>query len=113
MKKGIYLNKLHRHVGIFIAPFLVIQTLSGLLLDFGLFRRGSSGTGMGEASHARNVADTLLAKLHFGPGTVNDCYHLVLGVGVIWMALSGWALYLRIRKARKKSMNIIAPGGAA
>jgi len=31
MKKGIYLNKLHRYVGICIAPFLVIQTLSGLL----------------------------------------------------------------------------------
>jgi uncharacterized iron-regulated membrane protein len=113
MKKVIYLNKLHRCVGVCIAPFLVIQTLSGLLLDFGLFRRGSFGPGVEEVSHARNVADTLLVKLHFGPGTVNDCYHFALGVGVIWMALSGWVLYLRIRKARKKSMNIIAPGGAA
>jgi uncharacterized iron-regulated membrane protein len=112
MMKGIYLNKLHRFVGICIAPFLVIQTLSGLLLDFGLFRRGSFGPGVEAGSHARKVADALLVKLHFGPGAVNDCYHLVLGLGVVWMALSGWTLYLRIRRARRKSMKINNPGGA-
>jgi hypothetical protein len=88
MKKGIYLNKLHRYVGICIAPFLITQTLSGLLLDFGLFRSGSSGPGVEVGSHARNLADTQLVKLHFGPGVVSDCYHLLLGAGMVWMALS-------------------------
>jgi len=111
--KGIYLNKLHRNVGICIAPFIVIQTVSGLLLDFGLFRRGSFGPGVEEASHARNVAETLLVKIHFGPGLLNDCYHLLLGLGVLWMAVTGWMLYLRIRKMRKKSMTGTAPGGVA
>ena len=109
--KGIYLNKLHRNVGICIAPFIVIQTVSGLLLDFGLFRRGSFGPGVEEASHARNVVETLLVKIHFGPGLLNDCYHLLLGLGVLWMAVTGWMLYLRIRKMRKKSMTVVSPGG--
>jgi len=30
--KAIYLNKMHRYAGICIAPFIVIQTFSGLLL---------------------------------------------------------------------------------
>ena len=109
--KAIYLNKLHRYVGICIAPFIVIQTFSGLLLDFGLFRRSRSGPGVEDASHARNVADSLLVKIHFGPGLLNDCYHLLLGLGVLWMAVTGWMLYLRIRKMQKKSMTVISPGG--
>jgi uncharacterized iron-regulated membrane protein len=109
--KAIYLNKLHRYVGICIAPFIVIQTFSGLLLDFGFFRRSRSGSGVEEASHARNVADSLLVKIHFGPGLLNDCYHLLLGLGVLWMAVTGWMLYLRIIKMRKKSMTVVSPGG--
>lgn len=92
------LNSLHRHVGIVIAPFLVIQTVSGLFLDFGLFRRNAGTEGVG----APTLLDRLLIKLHFGPGLANDAYHLLLGAGIVWMAVSGWALYLKIRRARKK-----------
>ncbi len=109
--KAIYLNKMHRYVGICIAPFIVIQTFSGLLLDFGFFRRSRSGLDVEVASHARNLADTLLVKIHFGPGLLNDCYHLLLGLGVLWMAVTGWMLYLRIIKMRKKSMTVVSPGG--
>ena len=109
--KAIYLNKMHRYVGICIAPFIVIQTFSGLLLDFGFFRRSRSGLDVEVASHARNLADTLLVKIHFGPGLLNDCYHLLLGLGVLWMAVTGWMLYLRIMKMRKKSMTVVSPGG--
>jgi uncharacterized iron-regulated membrane protein len=109
--KAIYLNKMHRYVGICIAPFIVIQTFSGLLLDFGFFRRSRSGLDVEVASHARNVADSLLVRIHFGPGLLNDCYHLLLGLGVLWMAVTGWMLYLRIIKMRKKSMTVVSPGG--
>jgi hypothetical protein len=49
--KNIRINTLHRYVGIVIAPFIVLQTISGLLLGFGLFRRGMTGHG-GEAFQA-------------------------------------------------------------
>ncbi len=94
--KGPYLNKLHRYVGISMAPFLLLQAASGLFLDFGLFRRGE-----GVQPEARGWGDLLLVKLHFAPGVVSDAYHLLLGAAIAWMAVTGWLLYLRIRRARK------------
>ncbi len=96
--KGPYLNKAHRYVGIIIAPFMVIQVLSGLFLDFGLFRRG----GGGGATVERVGWDLFLVKTHFGAGLLNDTYHLLLACGIIWMACTGWLLYLRIRRLRRK-----------
>ena len=99
--KPVTLNSLHRYVGIVTAPLLVVQTLSGLLLDFGLFRRAIGPTG-GETSPPGGRFDALLVKLHFGPGLISDAYHLLLGAGILWMAVSGWLLYLRGRRARRK-----------
>lgn len=101
--KGIRINLLHRYVGIVIAPFLIIQAFSGLLLDFGLFRRGGSATTGKMLTESRGAWDAFLVKIHFGPGLLSDIYHLLLGTGIIWMAASGWVLYARIRKSRKKA----------
>ena len=110
--KGVYLNKLHRYAGICLTPFLLIQTISGLMLDFGLFRRGTSALSGQEAQPERSVLDAFLVKVHFGPGIVNDGYHILLAIAIVWMTVSGWLLYLRIRKARKKSVTVAAPGAA-
>jgi hypothetical protein len=99
--KKIRLNGLHRYVGIVLAPFLVIQTLSGLLLDFGPFRRGR-GFLAGEQSPVWNGdLSRFMAKIHFGPGLLSDAYHLLLGAAIFWMAVTGWTLFLRIRRARR------------
>lgn len=103
--KEIGINKLHRYAGIAIAPFLVIQALSGLFLDFGLFRAGSTVTGAQKMPAARGAWDLLLLKIHFGPGLISSTYHLLLGAGIIWMAVSGWVLYLRMRRTRRKAAN--------
>lgn len=95
--KPVTLNSLHRYVGIVTAPLLIIQTLSGLFLNFGLFRRTGGGT-----SQPGTLLDALLVKLHFGPGLMGDTYHLLLGAAILWMAVSGWLLYLRGRRARRK-----------
>ena len=103
--KGTCLNKLHRYVGIAVAPFLVVQTLSGLLLGFGFFRRtGSALTDRGLPLVFEGL-EVPLAKVHFGPGTLDDIYHLLLGICTVWMALSGWLLFLRGRRLRKKERN--------
>jgi uncharacterized iron-regulated membrane protein len=103
--KGIHLNKLHRYVGIVIAPFMAIQTLTGLLLSFGPFRRGGPALTDRELPIINNGWDVIFIKTHFGPGVISDSYHLLLGAGIIWMALSGWILYLRGRRLRKKTGN--------
>ncbi|WP_298431892.1 hypothetical protein [Geobacter sp.] len=96
--KPITFNTLHRYVGIVTAPMLVVQTLSGLFLDFGLFRRGEGPM----PGRAVTGIEALLVKLHFGPGLIDDAYHLLLGAGILWMAVSGWLLYLRGRRARRR-----------
>jgi uncharacterized iron-regulated membrane protein len=104
--KNIRINTLHRYVGIVIAPFIVLQTISGLLLGFGLFRRGMTGHG-GEGFQASNsVLNKILVKIHFGPGLLTGIYHLVLGAGIVWMAVSGSILYLRLRRARNKYLSL-------
>lgn len=100
--KPITLNSLHRYVGIVIAPLLVVQTVTGLLLGFGLFRRAAPPPGGGRPPVAEGSWDAILMKIHFGPGIIGDTFHLLLGAGVIWMAISGWLLYLRVRRSRKK-----------
>ncbi len=99
--KGPVLNKAHRYVGIIIAPFMVIQVLSGLFLDFGLFRKGAPTPG--GAAQARVGWDLFLVKAHFGPGVLSDTYHVLLACGIAWMACSGWLLYLRIRRALRQA----------
>jgi uncharacterized iron-regulated membrane protein len=108
--KGIHLNKLHRYVGIIIAPFMAIQTLTGLLLSFGPFRRGGSAVTGWNLSIIDKGWDDIFIKTHFGPGLISDGYHLLLGAGIIWMALSGWMLYLRGMRLRKKTGNNNAAG---
>jgi uncharacterized iron-regulated membrane protein len=99
--KRIRLNTLHRYVGIVLAPFLVIQTLSGLLLDFGPFRRGGSFLGGEQSPVWSGALSRLMVNIHFGPGLLSDAYHLLLGTAIFWMAVTGWMLYLRIRRARR------------
>jgi hypothetical protein len=101
--KGIQLNKLHRYTGITIAPFLVIQALTGLLLDFGPFRRGVPAQAGGDPPVTSTPWDAAFIKAHFGPGVIGDCYHLLLGAGIVWMAVSGWILFLRGRRLRNKA----------
>lgn len=100
--KPVTLNTIHRYVGIVIAPPLVIQTLSGLILGFGPFRRAGPPPGDGGMPVAGGRWDAILMKIHFGPGVVGDTFHILLGAGVLWMAVSGWLLYLRLRRARKR-----------
>ncbi len=100
---GPALNKAHRYVGIIIAPFMVIQVLSGLFLDFGLFRRELSTSASAAAKRAG--WDLLLVKAHFGPGVLSDTYHILLACGITWMACSGWFLFLRMRRLRRQKVT--------
>jgi uncharacterized iron-regulated membrane protein len=99
--KKIRINTVHRYIGIAISPFIALQTITGLFLDYGLFRRGSFGPGTARLQETLGVWDKFLTKTHFGSGLTNDTYHLLLGAGIIWMVVSGWVLYLRVRRNRK------------
>ena len=96
------LNTLHRYVGIVIAPFLVIQTLSGLLLGFGPYRDVGALQIGNRFIESPGIWNEFLVKAHFGPGLLGDIYHLLLGAGAVWMAATGWLLFLRLRRSRRR-----------
>jgi len=46
--------------------------------------------------------DEALEFIHFGAGPAGAFYHIVLGAGVLWMAVSGGLIFFRIRARSKK-----------
>jgi hypothetical protein len=108
--KAVILNKLHRYVGITLAPFLLLQTLSGLFLEFGLFRKSAPSPLEKATGINRGLFDTFLVKVHFGDGFASDCYHILLGLAITWMAVTGWMPYLRIWRAQRRSAGAAAQG---
>lgn len=100
--KGQFLRTLHRYVGIITAPFLVVQTVSGLLLGFGVYRQPGASRAAPQELILPGSWNALLVKAHFEAGWIGDAYHLLLGAGIVWMSLSGWLMFLNARRMRKK-----------
>lgn len=103
--KELDLRKLHRRVGVVIAPLLILQALSGVFLSvdwlLGIHRRA------GEAIKENipfllRLWDTILVNIHYGPGTGGAFYHILLGIGAVWVAVSGFMIFLKIRGRKKK-----------
>jgi len=107
--KAIHINKLHRYVGIIIAPFMVIQTLTGLMLNFGPLRLSGSALLERHLPVLHGWWNGIV-EAHFGPEIIDELYHLLLGAGIFWMAFSGWMLYLRGRRLRKKIVKSTTAG---
>lgn len=83
-----YLRKWHRTIGIFLAFFIFVQALSGAMmaLEFAFNSPGLLGD---------------LTSLHYGGGWLGHLYRLILGVGLMGMAISGTLIFFKIQ-ARKK-----------
>ena len=99
------LRKLHRIVGVAIAPLLMLQVLSGLFLSvdwlMGIHRR--AGEAIEENfSPLLRLWDMILVDIHYGPGLGGALYHIVLGVAAMWVVASGFMIFLRIRARRKQ-----------
>ena len=99
------LRKLHRIVGVAVAPLLMLQVLSGLFISvdwlMGIHRR--AGEAIKENfSPLLRLWDMILVDIHYGPGTVGALYHIVLGIAAIWVVASGFMIFLRIRARQKQ-----------
>jgi len=101
------LIKWHRNVGIVLAPLLVLQGISGVFLSadwlLGYHQRVS------EVIRA-NVPpliwlwDKILLEIHYGLGIPGAIEHIVLGIGLVWITVSGFMMFLNTR-ARKKRLK--------
>lgn len=104
------LRKLHRIVGAVIAPLLILQVLSGIFLSvdwlLGLHRR--AGEAMKETfSPLLRLWDMILVDLHYGPGEGGAIYHIVLGIAAMWVAASGFMIFLKVRVRTQRSKDEI------
>jgi len=83
------LRQWHRTMGIILALFIFLQAASGALmaLEMLLNLPGLSSP---------------LTKLHYGGGPLGHIYRILLGVGLMGMAVSGSLIYLKIRARTRK-----------
>ncbi len=86
--KNMTLRRWHRRIGLALAPFLLLQAFSGLILTYGVFMRVGSVL-EDEAPPLRSAWNLLMAKTHFGPGLIGWIYHSVIGIGLLWLIGSG------------------------
>jgi len=95
--KELDLRKLHRIIGVVIAPLLILQVLSGIFLSvdwlMGIHRR--AGEAIKETfSPLLRLWDMILVGIHYGPGIGGALYHILLGIAAFWVVVSGFMIFL-------------------
>lgn len=107
--KEINLRRWHRRVGIILALFIILQAGSGLVITLGDLSPSEghvhtepavAATG---ADEEEPFLDEALEFIHFGAGTAGALYRIVLGAGVLWMAVSGGLIFFQVRARSKKT----------
>lgn len=93
----------HRRVAIVLAPFLLLQSLSGLFLSFGLYGRITDLIQKQAPPPVTGTWNLLMAKLHYGPGMIGYIYHSLLFCAGLWVILSGFWIWIDLRRRRKQN----------
>jgi hypothetical protein len=102
------LRRWHRSMGIIVAAFIILQVGSGFLLSLGglpILRTYadqetySSGHAQGEGERLWQDA---LDFIHLGGGIVGATYRLLLGLGIVVVAVSGSMIFFKIRARSKR-----------
>ena len=81
------LRKWHRTGGVFLAFFIFLHIITGIVLS---------------------VEDLLgeywggIHDIHGGFGKIGGIYRILLGIGLVWIVISGCIIYMNIRKRMKK-----------
>lgn len=82
------LRKWHRSAAIVFVIFIIIQTLTGLLLSI----EDISGSYWGGQ----------IQFLHYRFKPVGDFYRVLLGAGLLWIACTGTIIWFKIRQRTRK-----------
>ena len=98
------LRKLHRYIGVTLAPLILLQAISGMFLSFEWLSGFHTAAGklMPEAPPVVQFWDWVFVGIHYGGGFLGALFHALLGLGLIVLASSGLWIFLKIRARRKK-----------
>ena len=96
------LRSWHRKMGIVLAPLVVLQVISGLVIAFevlfGLHHDVSGFLNEREAHGLHRFWDYIGIDIHYGGGSLGTIYHIALGIGLLWLVVSGSVLYVKVRR---------------
>jgi len=98
------LRKWHRKVGTALAPLIILQAISGIFLSVDWLLGYHQRIGQVIKEDVPSLIalwDKILVTIHYGFELPGSPYHIGLGIGLIWIVISGVLIFLRIR-ARKK-----------
>jgi hypothetical protein len=86
--KEISVRKYHRIAGIILAIFILLQVLSGVVLTveniLGIFWGG------------------VIHDIHYRYGLVGNVYRIILGIGLVWLLVTGLFIAIKIQARTKK-----------
>ena len=104
--KELTLRKWHRNSGIILGLLILFQAVSGLFISFTIaftFHHDVSASLDAHEAHTLHYAwDYLFMSIHYGTGWVTSAYHLVVGVGLVWLICTGTMIFLRgVRRSRQ------------
>ncbi len=101
----------HRNIAIALAPFLLLQVLSGLFLSFGFYRRIGDLIEKQAPPPVTGAWNLLMAKLHYGPGLIGYVYHSLLSLAALWIIVSGVWIWFGLKQRQRKKINRNAKNG--
>ena len=97
------LRKWHRSLGLILALFIILQAGSGLLITLSGSDTPDSHAHSEPVAHSeahedgKSIWKTSISFLHHGAGVVGDVYRILLGIGMLGMAMSGSMILFKIR----------------
>jgi PAS domain S-box-containing protein len=99
-------RKWHRYVGVVVAPMIVLQAMSGLLLTIeALSGIQKSLHSVISGRHLPSVAkfwDFLMVEIHFGGGYFGQIYNVLLATGLIALAASGVIVFVKVQQRLRR-----------
>ena len=107
--KEVDLRRWHRAIGIIAVLFIILQAGSGFLISLSQLsvphtpaHENTYSTG-----HAHEEGDSLwhdaLVFVHLGGGIIGIIYRILLGIGIVMMAVSGSTILFKARARSRKS----------
>jgi hypothetical protein len=103
------LRRWHRSMGITLALFIMAQGGSGFLISLsGLSTPHSHAHSESVApppssdEHEASIWHRLIGFIHYGDGAVGSVYRILVGTGIVGMALTGSAIFFKSRTRFKK-----------
>ena len=107
------IRKWHRTIGIILAPLILLQAFSGMVIAFELLlgiHEDVSDLLKKQESHTLHHAwDYTLLDIHYGGGYLGDIYHLVLVMGLISLITTGIMVFLKakMRQAKNRPSKVL------